>query len=200
MVDPADRPVAFVARGVTEPGVEDEVVPSGSAVLGATQHAFADEAGPLQRPSLGDVGHVGVGLDPVGGSGCEQVLGQHALGPGAVAEAPMLREDRDADLPGQAAGVRPVGDPEPADRAHRGAVAEGDDQPADAGRGVGDGPVVVSAEPVELSGDAGLPQVGEEGIVGGLRRPQPKPVPRCGWQCRHGSIIHRRRRGERCAS
>jgi len=107
MVDPADRPVPVGARVVTEPGVEDEVVPSGSAVLGATQHAFADEAGPLQRPSLGDVGHVGVGLDPVGGSGREQVLGQHALGLGAVTEATMLREDRDADLPARLRGFGP---------------------------------------------------------------------------------------------
>ena len=70
-------------------------------------HALAGEAGPLERALLGDVVDLGVGLDPVGGRGREQVAGQLALGCGAVARDRGARAAADADLPAPRGSARP---------------------------------------------------------------------------------------------
>ena len=49
------------------------------------EDSLAGEAGALQRALLGDVLHVGLGLDPLGERGSEQVLGEGPLGRRAVA-------------------------------------------------------------------------------------------------------------------
>jgi hypothetical protein len=60
------------------------------AELGVAQDPFAGEAGPLQGPLLGQVVHVGAGLQALDPGVGEQVGGELALGLGAVAEAAVL--------------------------------------------------------------------------------------------------------------
>ena len=88
-----------------QPRVGHQVVPPAGPELRAPQHALAGETGLVQRALLGHVLDVGRGLDPVDLRGREQVVGQRALGPRAVAPAAVLLEQPDADVE-RAAGVR----------------------------------------------------------------------------------------------
>jgi hypothetical protein len=69
----------------------------------AAHDALPAEPGTLQRPLLGDILHIGDGLESVGQGGGEQVLHQQSLRCGPAALAAVLGEQQGADL--QAAGL-----------------------------------------------------------------------------------------------
>src|SRR6516162_10998033 len=98
---------------IAETAVYRHVSPLAVSELRSAPDALTYEPGLFQRPLLGDVLHVGSGLDPVGGRGREQVPGQQLLRRGSVALATELGHDHDADVPACTGG--PGGYRQPAD-------------------------------------------------------------------------------------
>lgn len=96
----ASRSVAscwFVISAQTS--VHNQVSPSTVPEVRPAPDAFADEPSLFQCSLLGEVLNIGCGLDPVGGRGCKQVVGEEPLRPGSVTVAPEFRQNHDADVP-----------------------------------------------------------------------------------------------------
>src|SRR4029450_4552306 len=98
------------------------VTPLAVAEVQAALHALPAEPDPLHGPPLRRAAGLGPGLDPVHRSGREEVVHQLPLGFGADATAPVLGEQRDADL------ERGRGHTTPADPAGTGALSHLDRQ------------------------------------------------------------------------
>lgn len=95
---------------IAEAAVYSHVPPPAVPELRPAPDSLAGEPSLFQGSLLGEVLHIGFGLDPVGRRGREQVAGQQPLRLGPVTPAPELRQDYDADIParrGRPGGNRP---------------------------------------------------------------------------------------------
>ena len=112
---------------IAETAVYRHVSPLAVSELRSAPDALADEPGLFQRPLLGEVLHVGSGLDPVRGGSREQVPGQQPAPRARVTEAVPVKGSRDARVYRQLVKHRQVGLPDGAqmDRRHSAMMADG---------------------------------------------------------------------------
>ena len=88
-------------------------------MLRAADRSLAHEPGLLERPLLGDIVDVGLGLDPVDLGRLEQVGREECLRLAPVAMPARLGEQPDPDVPCPGLGVRTVAHRVKADEADR---------------------------------------------------------------------------------